>query len=455
MTDRDPFADAGGDDENPLADFLRQFGIQPGADGSFDVNQLMARLQGVMAQFTAGMQAAGAGDGTAGLNWDFVKDIARKVTAASGPDPAPGSSDQGSVRDTVALADLWLDQHTAFGRIAATPAAWSRAEWVEHTFATWRQLTDPVSTSLAGAIADLLRQQAGDIGMAPMLEPMMRLAATGMLSSQIGQALGQLSTGVVSVSDLGFPLTQRPVVALLETNIARFADGLEQSVDDVRFYVALREAARQRLFAHVPWLGPQLLALVEHYARDIRVDAAAIEEAMESHLAGGLTPDSLERLGNTVAGKLFQPALTGEQKEVLERLETLVALVEGWVDDVVAQTTAQLMPQAAALAETVRRRRATAGPAETALKSLLNLELRPRRVRDAANLWAAVRTARGSEERDAVWAHPDLIPTGADLDDPLGFSGRGRTPTAPDDLDAQLAQLLDEEHRRGTEDTDR
>ena len=77
----------------------------------------------------------------------------------------------------------------------------------------------------------------------------------------------------------------------------------------------------------------------------------------------------------------------------LERLETMLALVEGWVDEVVSQATAEWMPAAIALAEVVRRARATGGPAEETFATLVGLELRPRRMRDAANLWAALRDA--------------------------------------------------------------
>ena len=191
--------------------------------------------------------------------------------------------------------------------------------------------------------------------------------------------------------------------------------------------------------------------------RDITIDADAFEEAMEAQMSAGLTPERLEEFGQQMAGKLFRPALTDEQHEVLGRLETLVAIVEGWVDDVVAQTTATLLPNADALLETVRRRRASAGPSEVALKTLLNLELRPRRVRDAANVWAALRSAKGIEERDAVWSHPDLVPTGADLDDPLGFAEHGHLARSEvDDLDAQLAQLIEQERgREGGAATDR
>ena len=366
------------DQPNPMEEFLRQFGIQPGPDGNFDLNQLMGPLQQAMQQFSRQMSAMGSGGD--GLNWTFIKDIARKVTAAAGPDPSPSASDSVAIRDTVGLADLWLDQHTAFDRTNAPSAAWSRAEWVEGTIGTWEQLAGSVSESLAGAVGGLLqRAEPEAAGMMSMMEPMMRMAATGMLSAQVGQGIGQLATDVLSGSDLGLPLTAKPVVALLPTNVAHFAEGLDTPLEDVRLYLALREAARQRLFANVAWLGPQMLALIEHYARHITIDATAFEEAMEAQMQGGLTPERMEEFGQQMAGRLFKPALTPEQVEILGRLETLVANVEGWVDDVVAQTTATLMPRADALLETVRRRRATAGPSETALKTLLNLELRPRR----------------------------------------------------------------------------
>ncbi len=452
-SEADPFGDAlrPEGENNPLAQFMAQFGITPGPDGNYDLADLMGKLQQAMGQFSSRMAAFGSTTGSDGLNWDFTRNVARQVTAAQGPDPSPGASETTAVRDAVGLADLWLDQQTSFGRIAAPAAAWSRAEWVENTFAVWRSLVSPVAVSLASAIGNMLGQQSADLaGAQPFTEPMMRAASSWMLSAQLGQALGMLSTDVVSACDISFPLTAKPVVALLPGGVTRFGEGLEQSDTDVRLYLALRETARQRLFASVGWLGPQLLALVEHYARGITIDASAIEEAMESQLSGQLSQADLEGLGETLSGKLFEPVMTPEQTEILERLENLVALVEGWVDDVVSVTTAGLLPGAPALLETVRRRRATGGPAESAMKQLLNLELRPRRVRDAANLWAALRVARGYEARDAVWAHPDLVPTPADLDDPLGYVERGRPmDAAGEDLDAQLAKLLDEE--RGTD----
>jgi putative hydrolase len=123
-----------------------------------------------------------------------------------------------------------------------------------------------------------------------------------------------------------------------------------------------------------------------------------------------------------LADGLFEPEDSEQQKAALVRLETALALVEGWVDDVVRQATKDRMPAAVQLAETVRRRRAAGGPAEQTFATLVGLQLRPRRLRDAANLWAAVRDARGIDGRDELWAHPDLLPGATDLDDPIGFA---------------------------------
>jgi putative hydrolase len=118
---------------------------------------------------------------------------------------------------------------------------------------------------------------------------------------------------------------------------------------------------------------------------------------------------------------LMKPEDTVEQRAALARLETLLALVEGWVDDVVDSAIAERMTSAVQLRETMRRRRAAGGPAERTFATLVGMELRPRLLREAATLFAVVRAGRGVEERDALWAHPDLLPSPDDLADPLGF----------------------------------
>ncbi|MCW2809811.1 MAG: hydrolase [Friedmanniella sp.] len=418
-----------------------------------DMNALAAQLQNAFSMLGgAGGMFGGTTEPGSGVNWEVAKDTARKTAASLGPDPTPSASQTSAIREAVSIAEVWLDAATPFPRSGASVAAWSRAQWIESTMPVWRRLVEPVAAHIADAMEGALGNpdaEAGAIpgmaGMEQMLRPMLRTSGASMFGLQLGQGVGRLAAEVVGATDIGLPLGEPGQVALLPTNVAAFGEGLEESSTDVTLYLALRECARQRLFTSAGWLRAQLLTLVEQYASGITIDTSALEQAV-----GQIDPSNLEELSATLEGGLFEPQKTPEQLATLERLETLLALVEGWVDDVVTQATAPWMPAAAALAETVRRNRASGGPAEATFATLVGLELRPRRMRDAANLWAAVRDARGTDGRDAVWSHPDLLPTAAHLDDPLSFvAEEEQAEQADDEFDAALAQLLDAEAAGG------
>ena len=228
------------------------------------------------------------------------------------------------------------------------------------------------------------------------LGEMMRRVGGMMIGGQAGAAVGALAEEIISSSDIGLPIGPEGTAALLPAGVAAFGAGLSVPADEVRLFVALREAAHHRLFSHVPWLRARLLGAVEDYARGIKVDAAALRDAMPQ-----IDPSNPEALNEALSGAaLFQPEDTPEQKAALARLETLLALVEGWVATVVADAAKNRLPQGDALAEAIRRRRATGGPAERTFATLVGLELRPRRLREAAAIWRGLtRGARGNRPR--------------------------------------------------------
>ena len=440
----------GDPNENPFEALFSGLGF--GGAGQPDLNTMMNQVRQRMSQMGRG-GIFGDTQNEPTSRWEPIRDVARRVVAAQVSDPSTSAAELNALRDSVRLEDTWLDQATGFPATGGPVAVWSRSEWVELTMPTWRRLIEPVADAMSEAMADSMSSGEGLEGAIPGLEaflrPLLKSSGSQVFGLQAGEAIGTLATSVLRATEAGLPLTgdAEGTIALVPTNLATFADGLDQSADDVRLYLALRESARQRLFTATAWLGPQLLTLVESYARGIRIDLSSLESAIGSFDPTNLTPDSMREMSEQLQGSLFEPQQTSEQKAVLERLETLLALIEGWGDEVVAQATKQWMPSATALAETMRRRRATSGPAEATFQALVGLELRPRRLRDAANLWAALREARGADGRDAVWNHPDVVPTAADLDDPLGFvNGEERTPsTGPmDDMDAELARLLDQ-----------
>ena len=415
-SDENPF------EGTPFEQFLAAFG---GSGGAPDLSALMSQMQAMLAPH----------DGS--VNWTLAKDVARRSVAEQ-PDPSPDERDRATIAEALRLADHWLDSATEFPSGVSAPAAWSRAEWVESTIEVWQRLVEPVAEHVVAAIGRALPQEAQ--AMAGPLMGMLSQAGGAMFGSQVGQALGGLATEVLSASDIGLPLGPQGQAALLPANVKAFADGLDVGQDDVVLYLALREAAHQRLFAAAPWLRGHLLAAVEDYGRGTTIDVSRIEETM-AHI----DPANIASLQEAMDGGMFEPEKTPAQQAALVRLETTLALVEGWVDEVVAQATEERMPTATKLQEAMRRRRAAGGPAEETFAALVGLELRPRRLRDAAALWGSLRSRQGPGARDAVWSHPDLLPTTADLDDPLGFREDVGAPEELSDaaFDAALQELLD------------
>jgi putative hydrolase len=411
------------------------------------------------------------------INWELARQMA--VQAASSESRPPERTQQNAVREAGRLANHWLDEVTTLPGLAGAAeelTSWSRTEWVERTLPVWKSICDPVASKVVdamgsgvtGGLASLGNLGQFDISALELPEGMklpegvdlssmlgeLTGPLTGMLrqmggllfGAQVGQALSALASEVVGATDIGLPLGDP---ALLPQNVEILASGLEVPEDQVQLYVAVRELAHQRLFQHVPWLRSHLLGAVEEYARGITVDPEAIGRAVASIDPTQLDPSSLdpERLSEMLGADAFTSPQSPEQQAALARLETALALVEGWVDDVTMAAVSGRLPSAQALQEATRRRRASGGPAEQTFAALVGLELRPRRLRDAAALWQALREQRGIEGRDAVWAHPDLLPSSDDLDDPAGFVS-----TPGDSLDplAEIAKLAGEAPEEGS-----
>ncbi len=394
------------------------------------------------------------------VNWDLATEVAEK--AARDGDRAVSSAERQEVEEACRLADLWLDPVTTLPAGGGSATAWTRTGWLSSTLPAWRTLVDPVAERVVAAMSGALEQglsgegglggltgelpeglppemaamlanlggAGGMAGLGEAMKGVMGQVGGMVFGMQVGQALGALAGEVVGGTDVGLPLSEAGRPVLLPAGVKAFGEGLGIDDGEVRLYLALREQAHQRLFKHVPWLRSHLFDAVDAYARGIEVDPQAIERAV-----GSFDPSDPESLQRAMGEGMFELQPTEAQQAALARLETALALVEGWVDAVVESASGQL-PHAVQLRETVRRRRASGGPAEQTFAALVGLQLRPRRLREAAALWAEVAAARGTEGRDALWDHPDLLPGPSDLDDPAGFVGAAGT-----DWDAGLAAL--------------
>ncbi len=417
-----------GDRAEEAVEEMRRMGMDPAAlaeaTGAAGTPGMMEH---VLTQLRALLEQSRGED----VNWTLAHDIARGV-AAEGGDPTVTSAEARKIADAVSRAELWLDAVTELAPSTLAPHAWSRAEWVEATLPTWRTIAGPVAVSVSHALSDLLSEESEGEGggLLSQIAP----TVTGM---HVGQAAGALAREAIGGTDLGLLLVPEPRAVLLPSAVAAFGEGLEVPADEVRAFLALRECAHVRLFKRAPWLAGQLVSSIEAYAREVSIDPRALDEAVQQ--AGMGDP---ARLQQALSKGIFAAQHTEEQDVTLATVETTLAVIEGWVETVTTAAAAPHLAHLPALIEIFRRRRAAGGPAEDTFATLLGLELRPRRMRDAASMWTALSARAGADVRDAVWSHPDLLPTAEDLGNWSDWVA-ART-SEGDDVDRELRQLLDE-----------
>lgn len=394
-----------------------------------------ADLQSMVESFATGLT------GAMSHSAQNARDHAVRVAAegARSVDPARAEA----LARLLGTAALWLNEATVIAEPEGRPLLMTRQDWARASLPVFQEMAEPVAESLAKAISGLIREQApeelsGLLQNSSVLESM----TTGLFRIQLAQVVGTLAKEVLSAGDIGVPLMhvtgdQDVRAGLVPQNIDAFGEGLGLGADEVDYYVAIRELAHQRLFRHARWLRTHVLSLVGDFARGIHIDGQKIVDLAES-----INPANPEEISNILSSGALLPERTDAQNRALERLETMLALIEGWVDHVTEQAASRL-PSAIKVAEAIRRRRATGGPAEQAFKTLVGLELRPRRLREAATLWGRVQAEFGQEVRDGLWSHPDHLPTEEDLDTPDRFIERVRQPDAePSDVDKFLDDVL-------------
>ena len=382
----------------------------------FDMSQLGAMFSQLGAMMSSATPTSGP------VNYDLARKIAVQSLGTSHP---VSSVDVSAVREAMSLAEVWVDGATSFPAATRSVTAWTPAEWVDTTLPAWQRLVAPIADRMGGALVENLpeefRAQAG-----PMLGMLSSMGGMAF-GSQLGAALAQLAGEVLTSTDIGLPLGPSGTAALMPRATAEFGSSLGIDDDQIRLFLSAREAAHLRLYNSVPWLNDKIVGMVADYASHITVDMSAAEE-----LASSFDPTDMAALQQSLTQGMMAPKATPAQEQIAKRLEALMALVEGWVDTVVGAAIGDRLPGAAALSETLRRRRAAGGPAEQTFAALIGIELRPRKLRAAAQLWRDLGESRGIEGRDSLWSDYDLLPTAADLESPDEFVAR----------DKQFSELL-------------
>jgi putative hydrolase len=366
--------------------------------------------------------------------------IAQKAVPT--PDPAVTDEAERATTDAFRLAELWLAEATEFSVANRSARPLRRTDWVKETMPGWQKFVLPIKENMSTALTETLESQvpAEMKGILAGAQSMFGSMSDSMFAMQIGQAVGALSESVLTGTEVGLPLLPHDTAVLVETNIEAFAADIDVDVSEVRIFLAAQELAHLALFERAPWLSAQVETVLTRYAQGLKVDTSQIED-----MASNIDPSNISDLSDNIRQGLFNPPTTDDQKQALTSLENLSRRhrrlgrrrrLRGLQASArVATRSVRRCAVAARLLDRPRR----PSPRSSACSSI------PRRLRDAAALFAYLETQGGAEARDKVFSHPDLLPTTQDLDDPLGYSERRQAEwTNESSIDEALSRILAE-----------
>ncbi len=416
-------------------------------EGSVDFAAMMAQMQQkIQEQFSKlGMSGPGFAAPTEALPKNIVRETAKKFVIAQGSSPI-GANDAAQVEEAFLIAQLWLNAATFFPQsTVAANLTLSRSDWVDSTLTGWQSCVEPLAVGLTQAVTQLLvdsstpeadREREGEMQIPiGMISGLLSSFIGSLMATQLGQSIGGLAGSATGIHDVGLPLVDPVYPALVPQNINEWARELDIPIDEVRIFHALRESAGARLFAHNPWLVAYIRTAITDYARGINIDIDAItsqaQEIFDASTSNGgeFNPMNPESFTMALNQGIFTPQETPAQRDALVKLETVLALVDGWSESVVTLAAADRLPNISALQETLRRGRATSAPTQQLFANLFGLEVSPRLAREAGAFWSAIGKLRNLEERDQIWS--GILPSAADLLSPQKFLSSIQI---PDDL---------------------
>ena len=421
--------------------------------------------------FNAAANAAGSSGSI--LSPQMIRESARNFLAnqsAGGPTVGRGSDlpigvdDQKRMQEAIDIANIWIEDKTQFPvTVTNADVAWSRRDWIDQSVNGWQKIVEPLAVGMVDALAKVMKEMGpqfenelggsesdsddaspalgfGAIPGMPNIPgfsvdsflPIMRTFMGQLIATQLGQSIGSLALGLTGSHDAAVPLFENSGAHLIPQNIAIWGNGLEIPEQEIAIYMALREVAAQRLFAHTPWLRDYVRGLIESFGRGITVDIEAITSQAESAMnSGELDITNPESISLAINQGMFQPEQSNAQRAALAKLEVTFALIEGWIDHVVSAAAQDRLPSLASLQESYRRSRVESAPTQRLFASLVGLQISPRLTREASHFWSEVNTIGGIEVRDHRWEDPALLPTATELGDPAAFLS---STTVPDDL---------------------
>ena len=348
------------------------------------------------------------------VNWDVARQTSSWLATDGQPEGNVDPLERIRLEELVRVADLHVSAATglstsiAGGILSILPV--TRGDWALHSLEAYRPFLERLATALSTAPdddepADAATQLLGDLG---------RMLGPVLLGMQSGFMLGHLSRRALGQYDL--PLPRRPADQLLvvPANLDAFAEEWSLAGDDLRLWVCIQEVTLHAVLGR-PHVRARLQDLIYEYVSRFEVDPDALEMSL-----GNIDPTDAAGLqavlGNpeTLLGAMRSPG----QQETLSRIETLTAVISGYVDHTMDTTGRRLIGSYGQITEALRRRRVEASEGDRFAARLLGLELSRGQYERGANFIRGVVERAGDDGLSRLWASERELPTTAEVDAP-------------------------------------
>jgi coenzyme F420 biosynthesis associated uncharacterized protein len=342
------------------------------------------------------------------VDWILAERIARYI-AGTGEGELP-------TVDLAALAEESERRVVAYTRLEPArplpaPEGISRREWVESNIDSMRQLLDPVL------------ERAGS-GLGP-LRPAVEIGIGLMLSAEVGVVVGYLAQRVLGQYELVLleEVDDRPprlLFVLPNLGQAMRAFGAEEK--EFITWVALHEVTHAVQFAGVPWLHGHVAGLVRELLKsaELRMDTPR-------KLRFPSVDEVRDVLSAVRHGDLISIATSPAERETLDRVQAVMAVIEGHAEHVMDAVAPDLLPSLPKLREALDRRRKSQSGLSRLVAKLLGLDLKLRQYEQGKRFCDAVVDQAGPEGLRHVFSSPEALPTLAELDAPSQWLERTGT----------------------------
>jgi coenzyme F420 biosynthesis associated uncharacterized protein len=341
------------------------------------------------------------------IDWELARRVAGYVSPEAGPARVPG--------DLQALADesrRLVSAYTGLEPASPLPPAEAidRPQWIDANLASMSQLMKPV----------LAKAESGFPA-----SGLLRTGAGSLLGAQVGAITGYLSGRVLGQYDLVLLDADVPArLLLVAPNLDRAATELGASREDLLTWVTLHEVTHALQFTGVPWMRGHLAGLLRLLLDSMDV---SLDLGRALRLPSG---DDLRSLADTLRkGDLMALVASPAQRELLDRIQATMAVLEGHAEHVMDATGADLLPALPRLRSALDARRENQNVITGLMNRLLGLDLKMRQYVIGKQFVDAVVEARGPSVQAALFASPAALPTLAELDDPNSWLGRVHVPS--------------------------